>query len=292
VLKRFKKMLFKIRNPNVLGETLILTSKEEVWSMYQNLSEEELAEIKTNFERLQGRLQELEQKRAGLVELAGKEVQEAAQALAIGNPAKVSKDMTHQVELMDVAIMLVKEDLQAAEAEHIKTQLAKIEKQRELANKERLAAYAVWQTAETAYQQARQKWNAAAWENDSACRKLDSQAEPLLTRLAEIEPAVDEIPATRTVEAWLDDLRSGKLKNQIMPGMDQNLDAALPIYNNETAVIKEWVRQDKLARKAHGGTVKPPECVKHYTKKRIQELTDSLHYPVRAVDTFARRAAD
>lgn len=232
---------------------------------------------KTRYEELTGRLEDLQKRRAGLLEKAATEAEAAAEALSRGEEPPEAHDYSKETSVVEAAIGKVKRELKSPEVvrEFVNTKMDAIEKQRQAAQKE-IAPYS--QKLEKAREQlkaAEEEFYKANSRVNVTLNRLQDEERKLQRLLDEAEPedAEDSIVADPAkVERYLGELREGKRKT-IIVGMDEELDKAVRIYDSEVKAIHDWARRAEVSRKASGTTPVPPECMGHYSRERIKVLT-------------------
>lgn len=89
-----------------------------------------------------------------------------------------------------------------------------------------------------------------------------------------LEPSVaaEEDLDTDVIEQLLSKLRAGELRSYT-EGRSPEMDAALRVYLNEANQLALWGMHARRAKKISGTTVKLPDCARHYSKQRIEEIS-------------------
>lgn len=271
----------RLRHPGEPGHVVVGlldpdTGEGDAWSVYQ--TEEVETVSRTRYEELRDRLVRLEAERDRLAAEAQEQRQRAAKALSEGWPVPVERlDYERELATLDDAIGRMKADMAAPAvvAEYVEARMGAI--QRERADLERaLEPYrkAVLE-ARSRLEEAERRLAHAEHGQAGRREALDREAWELrlmADRAEQSEDAREHVPDPDRVAAILASLRAGDIRT-VVTGRDPDMDRAYEQYERERAALRRWASARAASLKVSGESPTPPECVQHYSKERLRELT-------------------
>ena len=162
-------------------------------------------------------------------------------------------------------------------AEHVLAGRREIERERDAMQRERRPLERAVASAAEKLQEAEDALERLAYSQRGREEQL-RRSEQALSQLQERHaPDSDDQDAEAVdperVAELLAELRAGTLRTYI-EGMDPALDAAFVLYEAEVQEIASWGAQARVDGRISGRVAAAPECAQHYTRARLQELSE------------------
>ncbi len=232
----------------------------------------EVKERMKRYEAIKLQVQKLEERRRDLLAKLATQEREAAKALLEGREVPPRDDrLKSEIERLDRAIELGQEELAALELDHIYEALAEVRR-----DEEKLAA--ALRELDTAFDKKRedfrteeQKYAKARAELADRLERLSDKRMSLEREAQQLQAAVDPVLIADAVPKFLDAFRKGEIRDFIR-GVDPAQDKAYELYEAEVREIREWHRRNAIAKRTTGESVRPPACMQHYPKERVDEI--------------------
>lgn len=224
------------------------------------------------YDAIKAQVQKLEGRRRELLAKMAHEEEEAARALLEGrDPLPADDKLKAEIARLDRAIQLGQEELAALELDHIYERLGETRKE-----EEQIATDLRRLDAE--FEAKRERFRAEEQEYAKARARLTDQLDRLADRRLKLEAeaqkltaVVDPVMIEDAVPRFLDAFRKGEIRDFVR-GQDPAMDKAYELYEAETREIQEWNRRNTIAKRTTGESVPAPDCVRYYTKQRLEEI--------------------
>lgn len=234
----------------------LIKSKQTKWEELEGLKQKKLQSI-ANLERLL----EVTQDELKQAVLQGKNVIELTET---------QERTKNSLTALRKEIEILESEQANHEEKYLKTKLQELNRMDEKVRKVLEPHRKAYEEAKAIFEEAEKDWCAKDAEAYKDLDVIRQQKRKYERRLAEITPVSLPLPQ-HSIEEWLRLCRAGKVKTYL-PGKDPNLDEAYRQYEQEKAELRQWARQEKLARKTTCMTPDVPECSRHYSRERLEEI--------------------